>query len=107
MKYKIFFTDTAKSDLREIAFYIAGQAKNKETAIKFVGELREQCGQLADFPLSGACPADRVLKSAGYRYLVHKEYLIFYFIEEESRSVFVSAVFNAKKDYMRVFKNMI
>lgn len=36
MKYTIEFTDTAKSDLRDIAVYIAEESKNKEIAKRFV-----------------------------------------------------------------------
>ena len=42
MSCRIEFTDTAKQDLREIAFYIAEQAKDKNIAIRFVKELQEK-----------------------------------------------------------------
>ena len=40
MSYRVRLTETAKQDLREIAFYIADQAKDKEIARNFVNELR-------------------------------------------------------------------
>lgn len=107
MKYDIKFTQTAKNDLRDIAIYIAEQSKEKSIAIKFVEELQGKVVQLEDFPLSGACPSDRVLVSQGYRFLVHKEYLIFYIINEATKEVYVEAVFNSKKDYTRVLKKLI
>lgn len=107
MKYSIVFTDTAKSDLREIAMYIADAAKDKEIAKEFVTELAEQCSRLEDFPLMGAIPKDRVLISSGYRFLVHKEYLIFYTVLETNTTVYIQAIFNAKKDYTRVLKKII
>ena len=56
MSCHIKFTDTAKSDLREIAFYIAEQSKDKEIAKRFVEELREICKILENFPESGSIP---------------------------------------------------
>lgn len=106
MKYQIEFTDTAKSDLRNIAVYIAEQAKDREIAKKFVKELSEQCLPLEDFPQMGATPKDRMLISYGYRFLVHKEYLIFYSVDESTEKVYIQAVFNAKKDYTRVLKKI-
>ena len=106
MKYSIEFTDTAKSDLRNIAFYIAEESKDKDIAKKFVHELIDQCVQLEDFPMSGSVPNDRTLASLGYRFLVHKEYLIFYSVNELNGKVYVNAVFNAKKDYLRVLKKL-
>lgn len=106
MKYRIEFTDTAKSDLRNIAVYIAEQTKDKETAKKFVKELSERCLPLEDFPQMGAVPKDRILVSYGYRFIVHNEYLIFYSADEPKKTVYIQAIFNAKKDYMRVFKRI-
>lgn len=107
MKYSIIFTETAKTDLRDIAIYIAEESKDKEIAKRFVKELTDQCIQLEDFPLSGSLPKDRTLVSSGYRFLVHKEYLIFYSTDETNGKVYISAVFNAKKDYTRVLKKLI
>lgn len=107
MRYSIEFTDTAKSDLRDIAIYIAEQSKDKNVAKRFVSELAAQCSRLEDFPLTGAIPKDRILVSVGYRFLIHKEYLIFYSIYETNTKIYVSAIFNAKKDYTRVLKKLI
>ena len=102
MSYTVVLTDTAKQDLREIAIWIAERSKEIETAKRFVNELRAECHKLDTFPNSGAMPKDRILKSMGYRFLVHEEYLIFYLVDEENSVVNVMAIFNAKKDYMRV-----
>ena len=107
MKYSVKLTETAKQDLREIAFYVAGQSKNRETAKKLVSELRERCRVLEDFPESGAIPHDRVLISGGYRFLVHGEYLLFYLYKAEEKTSYITAVFNAKRDYLRVMKKFI
>lgn len=107
MKYTIEFTETAKSDLRDIAVYIAEQSKDKDIAKRFVKELTDRCVVLEDFPLSGAIPKDRTTMCSGYRFLVHKEYLIFYCADETQSKVYVSAVFNAKKDYTRVLKKLV
>lgn len=107
MSYTVRLTDTAKQDLREIAFRIAGQSQDIEIAKRFVGELRDACKKLDTFPNAGAIPKDRVIRSAGYRFTVHKEYLIFYLVDETEKQVNVMAIFNAKKDYMRVMKKYI
>ena len=107
MSCQIIFTDTAKSDLRDIATYIADMSKDKNLAIRFVKELQERAKILEQFPESGAIPRDRVLKSTGYRFLVHKEYLLFYLYEKEENKVYVMAIFNGKRDYMRVMKKFL
>ena len=107
MSYQVRITDTAKQDLREIAFYIAERAMDNEVAKHFVLELREQCLRLVDFPQCGALPKDRILRSMDFRYLAHKDYLIFYSIDEELKTVNVLAIFNSKKDYLRIMRKFI
>ena len=107
MSYTVRLTDTAKQDLREIAFWIAEQSKDREIAKRFVGELREACRKLDTFPNAEGIPKDRIIRSAEVRFIVHKEYLIFYLVDEEGKQVNVMAIVNAKKDYMRVMKKFI
>lgn len=107
MNCKIVFTNTAKEDLREIAFHIAEKAQDKNIAIRFVKELQETTKTLETFPESGAIPKDRVLVSNGYRFLSHKDYLLFYQYEKAVNTVYVMAIFNGKRDYMRVMKKFI
>lgn len=107
MNCQIVFTDTAKSDLRDIAFYLADLSKDKNLAIRFVKELQERAKVLERFPEIGSIPKDRVLKSHGYRFLVHKDYLLFYLYEKAENKVYILAVFNGKRDYMRVMKKFL
>ena len=106
-EYTVKLTDTAKQDLRDIALWTADHSKNINIAKRFVEELRTECKKLDTFPNTGAFPKDRILKSAGYRFIVHKDYLIFYFIDEEEKNVNIMAIFNAKKDYNRALKRFM
>lgn len=107
MNYEVILTDTAKEDLREIALYLARQTGDKSVAKRFVAELRDKCRELEAFPNSGALPRDRILKSMGYRFVVHKNYLLFYLVDDEKKTVSVMAIFNGKRDYLRVMSGFI
>lgn len=104
--YKVFFTDSAKSDLRRISLNIAEVSQNKQFAKDFIRQIASSCAILSDFPLSGAVPRDRTTAVLGYRFLVYKDYLIFYTVDDSLLRVYVSAIFNAKQDYTRVMKNI-
>lgn len=54
MNTQIVFTDTAKSDLRDIALYLAELSKDKNLAIRFVKELQEKVMILEEVPLIAA-----------------------------------------------------
>ncbi|MCQ2432044.1 MAG: type II toxin-antitoxin system RelE/ParE family toxin [Clostridia bacterium] len=97
----------AKDDLRSIAIYIAEQSKDKGIAARLVKELQEKCKILEQFPESGAIPKDRILMSAGYRFLVHEGYLIFYSYNKDENTAYILAIFNAKRDYMRIMKKFL
>lgn len=107
MSCKVVFTDTAKDDLLEIARGIAELSKDKNLAIRFVRELQQETTHLEQFPESGAVPRDRVLKSGGYRFLVHGEYLLFYLYKKEENAAYVMAVFHGKRDYVRVMREFL
>ncbi len=70
-------------------------------------KMQEKTKILEQFPESGAIPRDRVLKSNGYRFLVYKDYLLFYLYEKEANTAYVMAIFNGKRDYMRVMKKFL
>lgn len=107
MSTQIVLTETAKSDLRDIAVRLAERTKERNLAIRFVQELQSKTERLAQFPESGALPRDRVLKSSGYRFVVHKDYLLFYQYDTAQDKVYVLSVFHAKRDYMRVMKRFL
>lgn len=107
MKYTINITDTAKAQLQDVAIYIAEQSNEKEVAKNFVNEIVDKCFTLAEYPNRGANPEDRVLASMGYKFILHKEYLIFYTVDDFDCTVYIQAVFNAKKDYTKFFKKFV
>jgi toxin ParE1/3/4 len=107
MSFKVKFTETAKEDLRNIALYIAEASGEKSIAINFVNELRQKTKLLEDFPESGSLPRDRIMISAGYRFLVHKDHLIFYYYDPKAETSYILAIFNAKRDYTRVMRKFI
>ena len=107
MSYQVLFTLTAKQDFRDIALNIADVSQNIDIAVNFVNEMQKKCDQLIDFPESGALPNDRVLRSLGYRFLIYKDYRMFYTVDQESETVYIQAAFNAKRDYIRALKKML
>lgn len=78
-----------------------------ELAVRFVRELQEQTAILAQFPESGAFPQDRMLKSSGFRFLTHKDYLLLYRYERAEGRVYIMAIFHGRRDYLRVMQQYL
>ena len=66
----------AQTDLLEIQAYI--RRDSPAAADVLVEALLGRLRALERFPLRGARPRDASLRRAGYRYLAHGEYLVFY-----------------------------
>ncbi len=107
MSYEVVLTDTAKQDLRGIALWIAEKSEDITIAKGFVMGLRAACRKLAELSNRGAFPKDRTLKSMGYRFIVCKNYLIFYLVDEANKTVNIMAILNIKTDYLSVMKKYI
>ena len=106
-KWKVIMTDTAKNDLWEIALGIYELSGDSDTTVNFVMELEDRCTLLESQPESGALPKDYILKAMGYRFLVHKHYLIFYLTDESADTVYIHAFFNEKLDCFRYMRKRI
>ena len=107
MSYRVVFTETAKSDLRDIAFNLLERTRDKAVAKRIVMELQTSCETLKTFPESGAIPKDRILVSNGYRFLTKREYLLFYTFDRRKSTVYIIAVIDGRRDYVRILKRYL
>lgn len=85
----------AQRDLEEIDDYINREAPAHADAL--VDALYTAIESLATHPQRGARPRDAVLRAAGYRFLVHGAYLIFYKVA--GRTVRVYRVLHGRRAY--------
>jgi plasmid stabilization system protein ParE len=92
----VTITAEAIGDLEAIGDYIARD--NPDRAVSFVGELREKCLGLAEFP--GRFPHVARYEAQGIRRRVHGNYLIFYRVEPEQ--VVVLHVLHGAQDYAAI-----
>ena len=80
-KYRLRFLSIAEEDFTDIISYIAGE--NKDAANELANMIEENLNLLIENPYMGRVPRDEDLKSLGYRFLIVKNYLIFYSIESD------------------------
>lgn len=76
MKRTVRVLRRAQTDLLEIQAYI--RRDNPAAADVLVEALLGRLRALERFPMRGGRPRDAGLRRAGYRYLAHGEYLVFY-----------------------------
>lgn len=94
------YTPAAMQDLLELKGYISGVLQNPKAAARITGSILDACGQLRDFPRSGASLDARLGTTTGLRYLVCEKHIAFYRIEDEYISV--ARILDGRQDYLRI-----
>ena len=102
MTYKILRTDKAEEQLREIIFYIADDSGSIDTALNYLNKIEIAITRLKTFPYSGSIPRYSSLKKQGFRVLVVERHLIFYKVEESTKTVIVYTIVDGRREYLNL-----
>ena len=97
---EIKFSPESVSDLKEIRKYISDDLENKVAADNTVALILGEIKGLSTFPKSGSPLSSIVKISTDYRYIVCKNYMVFYRCENDT--VYVSRILYGKMNYMKV-----
>lgn len=97
MVAEIVWLDQAKEDIQALFDFITSE--NPKAASKYVGELRETCQRLADFPRSGRRYSDE------YRCVVFRNHVVLYRYELKAEQVFIVTVVDGKRDLEHLLNN--
>lgn len=93
--YKIKIFPTARQDLEEVIGYL--NTLSPDTALKYYDLLVEEITSLSKMPERCPKPKDLALAAKGYRYLIVKNYLVFYVVLGDT--VQIRRILYARRDY--------
>ena len=93
--YKVKIFPTAKQDLEEVIGYL--NTLSPDAASKYYDLLVEEIASLSKMPERCPKPKDLALAAKGYRYLIVKNYLVFYVIIGDT--VQIRRILYARRDY--------
>ena len=99
MKYRIAYLPDTVVDRDIIKTYLMQFYPN--TAKKFFNLLKAKTARLKDFPYS--CP--KYEDDPDYRVLVVSDYLVFYMVNEEKKTVEIHRIFHGSQDISHHFPN--
>lgn len=94
-KYNVLLYPTAKQDLLEIIDYL--NTLSPEAALRYYDLLTEEISSLSHMPERCPHPRDLALAAKGYRYLIVKDYLVFYVIS--GNTVQIRRILYGRRDY--------
>lgn len=93
--YKVLIFPTARQDLLEIIEYL--NTLSPQAALAYYDLLTEQIAGLSTMPHRCPRPRDLALAAKGYRYLIVKDYLVFYKVVEDT--VQIHRILYGRRDY--------
>lgn len=100
--YKIEISRQAYGDIRETYRYIARELKEPSIAQKLTDTIFEAIQTLAQLPERYAVVSDERLALEHYRKLPVENYLVFYVIFEQTKTVYISRVLYARREWQSI-----
>ena len=102
MNYKIHITAKAERDLNEAADHIEFNLLNPQAADELLDKAEKEIGKLAFMPEKFKTVDDPVLASWGIRLIVINNYLAFYTIDNETKTVHIIRFLYGKRDWISI-----
>lgn len=102
--YKVVITNPAEEDLQKAVSYIANDLKNIVAAKNLLNEVEGTINSLSEMPNRFHIVDDELLASQGIRMVQIKNYLAFYVVREEAKSVTVLRFLYARRDWINILK---
>lgn len=106
--YQLIIPETVQNQLKDIKDYIESSYFSEQAGANTVNNILYGLESLELFPEAGFNADERVgeliYPPYASRGLVLGDYIAFYHILEDRKSVFVSNIIHSKQDYIRLFK---
>ncbi len=97
--YRVDISEPAEKDLRDIIRYISAQLSAPMTALQMMETIEEAIMNLADMPQKCPLVTDERLATVGYRKLLVKNYIVFFTINEKSKTVDVERILYTRRNW--------
>lgn len=105
MIYKIEYSIPSREDLKESVFYISHKLQNNIAAHKLTDEIDKILHILSETPKRSPIIRDSFLAMYGIRLVRIKNYLLFYIVDEETKSVYILRFLYSHRDWINILKS--
>ena len=102
--YHIDITQPAENDIKEAVKYITEQLLNPSAAGKLLDDAEHAIFSLNDMPHRYALVKEDDLARLGFRCMPVKNYLVFYTIREEKKTVVIQRFLYSRRDWVTILK---
>lgn len=105
-EYEVRVTRQALEQMKEIVHYISNDLMAPDAADNLLDEMKAEITKLAYFPKKYALIDEEPWRTEGIRKIVVKNFLIYYWVDDENNRVQVTAVIYSRRDQIRQLANM-
>ena len=102
MTYEVSMASPAERDLIKISDYIAIELGEPAVARKLVARIKKAVLSLDEMPYRHAEIDSELIGVAGIRHLIEANYIVFYHIREDKKSVRVLRVLYGKRNWQTI-----
>lgn len=100
--FNVNYTKPAEEDLLSILEYISNILKSPFAAESLLDEIEKQTEILAENPCIFILSKDKRLAKCGIRHVLVKNYLLFYTVEEDDKTVSIIRIMYARRDWINL-----
>lgn len=105
-KYEVKITKQALGQMKEIVHYISHELLAPEAATNLLDKMEVAIDSLSEMPDRMSLVDEKPWNSKGIRKIIVKNFLIYFWIDEEHKRVQVTAVVFEKRDQVKQLLNM-
>lgn len=104
--YIVKITSQAQEQIQEITYYIAHELKAPDAALNLLNTLEHSIASLSQFPQRIPLINMEPWRTNGIRRLPVKNFLVYFWIDENNMKVQITAVIYGKRDQIRQLSQM-
>lgn len=105
-EYEVRVTGQALDQMKEIAHYISYDLMAPDVADNLLGKFKAEIMKLSSFPKKHALIEDEPWRTEEVRKIVVKNFLIYYWVDDDHDRVQVIAVIYSRRDQIRQLANV-
>lgn len=107
MTYKIIYTQKALADLDAVASYIKLKLCNISASDRIVENFFGEGDSLASFPTRYPLCNDAFLRAWGIRFVPVNNYLLFYIVREDEKTVYVLRFLYSRRNWQKILRKQL
>ena len=106
MDYKVKLTDHAVAQLEEAVIYISKVLQASTVAKHWAARVKKELASLSTMPARYPLTEEEPWHTEGVHKMSVENFLVYYWIDEEKKIVWITAIVYARRDQLRVLREM-